>query len=128
MERDQNVRDRNRAGYDADLVDATLDNDEFLEETAAEVAPTYRTDNGDNGEARNDADLCRRTCNRIYCACAFDYFLVYASSAVRNCRDHCRLYSQKTRSKWLRSMGNGYRCSFLGAWHIHHPVFLTEKA
>ena len=38
MERDQNVRDRNRAGYDADLVDATLDNDEFLEETAAEVA------------------------------------------------------------------------------------------
>ncbi|MCY8009361.1 DUF4190 domain-containing protein [Bacillus haynesii] len=57
MEKDQNVRDRNRAGYDADLVDATLDNDEFLEETAAEVAPTYRTDNGDNGEARNDADV-----------------------------------------------------------------------
>ncbi|MDN5386770.1 DUF4190 domain-containing protein [Bacillus sp. LB7] len=56
MERDQNVRDRNRAGYDADLVDATLDNDDFLEETAAEVAPTYRTDNRDNGEARNDAD------------------------------------------------------------------------
>ncbi|MSN97727.1 hypothetical protein BHT95_08200 [Bacillus paralicheniformis] len=55
MEKDQNVRDRDRAGYDADLVDATLDNDEFLEETAAEVAPTYRTDNGKNGEARNDA-------------------------------------------------------------------------
>ncbi|AGN37120.1 DUF4190 domain-containing protein [Bacillus paralicheniformis] len=55
MEKDQNVRDRDRAGYDADLVDATLDNDEFLEETAAEVAPTYRTDNGNNGEARNDA-------------------------------------------------------------------------
>ncbi|MCY8093411.1 DUF4190 domain-containing protein [Bacillus haynesii] len=56
MEKDKNVRDRDRAGYDADLVDATLDNDEFLEETAAEVAPTYRTDNGDNGEVRNDAD------------------------------------------------------------------------
>ncbi len=55
MKKDQNVRDRDRAGYDADLVDATLDNDEFLEETAAEVAPTYRTDNGNNGEARNDA-------------------------------------------------------------------------
>jgi len=34
MEKDQNVRDRDRAGYDADLVDATLDNDEFLEETS----------------------------------------------------------------------------------------------
>ena len=26
------------------------------------------------------------------------------------------------------SMGNGYRCSFLSAWHIYYPVFLTEKA
>ncbi|MFN2745312.1 MULTISPECIES: hypothetical protein [Bacillus] len=57
MDRDQKTR--NRAGYDADLVDATLgDNDEYLEETAAEVAPQpYRAENGRDREAVNgDAD------------------------------------------------------------------------
>ncbi|MEC1261193.1 DUF4190 domain-containing protein [Bacillus swezeyi] len=55
MEKERKVQDRGRNGYDADLVDATLDNDEFLEETAAEVAPQpYRAENGRNGEAGND--------------------------------------------------------------------------
>ncbi|KKB74570.1 MULTISPECIES: hypothetical protein [Bacillus] len=57
MERGQNVNDHNRDRYDSNLVDANLDRDDFLEETAAEVAPQpYRTEKSDNGARDRDAD------------------------------------------------------------------------
>ncbi|MDA7026927.1 DUF4190 domain-containing protein [Bacillus sp. CLL-7-23] len=48
MEREQN-QDRHRSGYNADIVDATLNDDNYLEETAAEVAPRYGMENDRNG-------------------------------------------------------------------------------
>lgn len=61
MERGQNVNDHNRDRYDSNLVDANLDRDDFLEETAAEVAPQpYRTEKRDNGARDRDADAAGR--------------------------------------------------------------------
>ncbi|MCF7617785.1 DUF4190 domain-containing protein [Bacillus sonorensis] len=56
MEKERNVNDQNNDRYNNDIVDASLDRDDFLEETAAEVAPEpYRAENR-NGEAGgNDA-------------------------------------------------------------------------